>query len=177
MAATRRAGWEKWLLILGRIVLGLIFLYAAYGKLMPVDSAPFTLGSLKITSSSLSLSSAMFAMQVDSYQLLPPWAVIFVARTLPWFELGLALLLLAGIGLRWVALVTTGLLAAYFGILARSYSAGLKINCGCFGPGAEPLSGRRLVIEAVFLALGLGVTIGAFLQARSRRRRRAGAAG
>lgn len=173
MASTRRSRLGRWLLILGRVALGLIFLFAAYGKLRPVDSAPFTLASLEITGSSLSLSTMTFAMQVDSYQLLPPWAVLFVSHTLPWFELGLAILLLAGIALRWAALLTTGLLAAYFGILTHSYMAGLEINCGCFGPGAEPLNGRRLLIEAAFLALGIGVTIGAFLQARARREARA----
>jgi uncharacterized membrane protein YphA (DoxX/SURF4 family) len=175
MAPASRSRVGKWLLILGRVTLGLIFLFAAYGKLRPVDSAPFTLASLKINNSSLTLSEMTFAMQVDSYQLLPPWAVLFVAHTLPWLELSLAVLLLAGIGLRWVGLVTTGLVAVFFGVIVHSYFAGLKINCGCFGPGAEPLGGLTILRDGLFLTLAVSVTIGAFLQARAKRAVRAAA--
>ena len=38
----------------------------------------------------------LFAMTVDAYGMLPQWAVILVARTLPWAELLLGLLLIAG---------------------------------------------------------------------------------
>jgi uncharacterized membrane protein YphA (DoxX/SURF4 family) len=176
MAPASRARLGKLLLVLGRLTLAGIFLFAAYGKLRPVDSAPFTAASLKITSSSLSVSMMLFAMQVDSYQILPPWAVMAVSHTLPWFELGIGLLLLGGIGLRWVSVLTTLLVAGFFGVIVRSYFAGMKINCGCFGPGAEPLSGLTILRDGLFLALALGVTAGAFLQARAKREARAIAA-
>jgi hypothetical protein len=53
-----------------RVVLGVIFVYAAWVKLRE----PW----------------ALFAMSIDSYQVLPLWAVEQVARVLPWFELLLA---------------------------------------------------------------------------------------
>ena len=53
-----------------RVVLGVIFVYAAWVKLRE----PW----------------ALFAMSIDSYQVLPVWAVELVARVLPWFELLLA---------------------------------------------------------------------------------------
>jgi len=109
----------------------------------------------------------LFATQVDSYQLLPSWAVLFVARSLPWFELTLGILLLVGFGLRWVSLVTTLFVAALFGVILRTYFAGLQINCGCFGPGAEPLNGWTILRDGLFLALAAAVTTGAFLQARA----------
>lgn len=169
MNTGRRAWLGKWLLIVGRIALGLIFLFAAYGKLRPIGTAPFSAASFKISSSSLSLSMMTFAMEVDSYQILPTWGVMAVSHTLPWLELGLGLLLLAGIGLRWASLVTTGLVALFLGVIVHSYIAGLEINCGCFGPGAEPLNGLTVLRDSLFLALAAGVTIGAFLQARSKR--------
>ena len=49
-----------------RIVLGAIFVYAAWTKLKD----PW----------------ALFAMAIDSYQVLPLRAVEWVARTLPWLE-------------------------------------------------------------------------------------------
>ncbi|HVB98103.1 MAG TPA: MauE/DoxX family redox-associated membrane protein, partial [Candidatus Dormibacteraeota bacterium] len=66
-------------------------------------------------------------------------------------------------------------IAAFFGIIVRTYFAGLQINCGCFGPGAEPLTGWTILRDGLFLALAAGVTIAAFL--RARRPGRAGARG
>ena len=169
MTPAPRARLGKLLLLIGRLALAGIFLFAAYGKLRPVDAAPFSLTSLRITSSSLSVSMMLFAMQVDSYQILPAWAVMVVSHGLPWLELGVGLWLLLGIGLRWSSLLTTALVAGFFGVIVRSYFAGMKINCGCFGPGAEPLSGWTILRDGLFLALALAVTIGAFLQDRAKR--------
>lgn len=176
MTTVGRSRLGKWLLIAGRVALGLIFLYAAYGKLRPIDTTPFTAASFKISSSSLSLSMMTFAMQVDSYQILPTWGVMAVSHVLPWVELSLGLLLLAGIGLRWVSLATTGLVAVFLGVIVHSYIAGLQINCGCFGPGAEPLTGLTVLRDSLFFVLAAGVTTGAFLQTRAKRQMRAASA-
>lgn len=176
MKPSPRPRLGRLLLLVGRLALAGIFLYAAYGKLRPVDAAPFSLASLKITSSSLSVSMMLFAMQVDSYQILPAWGVMAVSHGLPWLELGVGLWLLVGVGLRWSSLLSTVLVAGFFGVIVRSYFAGMKINCGCFGPGAEPLSGWTILRDGLFLALALGVTIGAFLDARAKRESQAIAA-
>lgn len=109
----------------------------------------------------------MFAMEVDSYQLLPARGVNFVAHTLPPFELFLGIWLLSGIALRYSALITALLLAAFFGILIHAYAMGQEISCGCFGPG-EQIGPKRLLIEGGFFALALAVTFGAFLVHRHR---------
>src|SRR5271168_287533 len=116
------------LLILGRVTLAAIFLFAAYAKLKPQASLPWSGASIKT-------SLSLFAMQVDSYQLLPPQLVSPVAHLLPPFELFLGLWLLSGVFLPHSALVTTLLIAAFFATQVRTYRAGLEINCGCFGPG------------------------------------------
>lgn len=130
------------LLLLGRVALGTLLLYSAYAKL----KYPW------IT----------FAATLYGYQLLSDNAVIFVARTLPWFELALGILLIVGIGLRWVAAAATALLAVFFAILVRSFAKGMQIECGCFGPGGDPLSWKTLTRDGLFLAGSLAVTIGAF---------------
>src|SRR5579863_8437491 len=61
------------LLILGGIVVGSIFLAAAYGKLKPFPGFPWGWASLKI-------SVTYFAMQVGSYEILSPEASNFVAH-------------------------------------------------------------------------------------------------
>ena len=83
-----------------RLLLAAVFLYAAYTKLRQ----PWLL----------------FAMSIDSYQLLPQWAVLFVARTLPWMELVLGLVLASGYVLPYAALATSAQLLVFFSIMARA---------------------------------------------------------
>lgn len=172
------SGASRWtrgrlLLLLGRLGLAVIFLAAAYGKLRPQNAVPWTLRSLEVTPASLGLSMTFFAMQVDSYQMLPPWAVRPFAHTLPWVECALGILLLAGLALRPVALASTLLLALFWAVVIRSYAMHLAINCGCFGPN-EKLTGWTIARDGSFVALGLAVTVGAFLI--HRRSRLAGSA-
>lgn len=141
------------LLLLGRIALGAIFVYAAWTKMHPP----------------VAISLSLFALQVDSYRMLPPWAVNTVAHTLPFLELALGALLIIGWPLRIVSSVTSLLLLAFFGTMVRSYALGLEINCGCFGPN-EKLGAATLLRDGALLALALGVTIGAFWTARAGRR-------
>src|ERR1700744_5053196 len=92
------------LLIIGRLILAGIFLFAGYAKLQPQASMHWSPASVKT-------SLAMFAMQVDSYQMLSPAGVSFVAHALPPFEMFLGLWLLSGIALPFSSVVITLLLA------------------------------------------------------------------
>lgn len=148
------------LLLLGRVALALIFIYAAYAKTKPEANMRWSLGSVRI-------SLSMFAMEVDSYQILPTWGVSLVAHVLPPFELLLGIWLLSGMALRYSSLITTLLLTGFFAVLLHAYATGQEISCGCFGPG-EQIGPERLLIESGFLALALAVTIGAFLERRHR---------
>lgn len=160
MSSDSKSKTGQVLLLIGRIALAVIFIVAAYAKLKPQAPVPWTMGSMRV-------SLSMFAMQVDSYQLLPPWLVSPAAHILPPFELFVGLWLLSGVGLRYSALVTSLLLGVFFGVMVRSYFLGLEINCGCFGPG-ERLGPMTLLRDGSLLALALAVTIGAFLVHRSR---------
>jgi uncharacterized membrane protein YphA (DoxX/SURF4 family) len=91
-----------------RIVLGGIFVYAAWMKLQE----PW----------------ALFAMAIDSYQVLPSWAVELAARALPWFELLLGVWLLAGIWRRVSTVAATLLLAVFFGLMVRAIVKGMQID-------------------------------------------------
>jgi uncharacterized membrane protein YphA (DoxX/SURF4 family) len=136
-----------------RIVLGAIFVYAAWTKLR----VPWEL----------------FAMSIDSYQVLPLKLVELVARTLPWFELAVGLLLIAGYWLRSAATAITLLLAVFFSLMVRAYATGMEINCGCFGTG-DPISWKTLLRDGSMLAAALALTVLAFLR---RKRQREPAAG
>jgi uncharacterized membrane protein YphA (DoxX/SURF4 family) len=143
------------LLHIGRLALAVVFVVAAYAKLKPQIPVPWSIDSIKI-------SLSMFAMQVDSYQLLPPSQVIRVAHFLPLFELFLGLWLLSGVALRLSSLVTTFTLAGLLALQVRTYALGLSINCGCFGPG-EQLGPKTVLHDSGFVAVSFAVTVGAFL--------------
>ena len=160
MSSPTRSKIGTTLLIMGRIALAVIFLAAAYTKLKPQAPVPWSMGSMRV-------SLSMFAMQVDSYQLLSPQAVSAAAHCLPFIELGLGLWLLSGLWLRYSSLFTTLLLGGFFALMVRTYSAGLEINCGCFGPG-EKLGVKSLLRDGSLFALSLAVTVCAFWSRRKR---------
>jgi uncharacterized membrane protein YphA (DoxX/SURF4 family) len=157
----KRARVGRILLIVGRVVLAGIFLLAAYAKMRPQPGMPWTVGSVRI-------SLSMFAMGVDSYEMLPPWAVSPLAHLLPPFELLLGLWILSGIALRYSALVATLLVTGFVYAMTRAYMLHLGINCGCFGPG-EQVGPKTLVRDGLMIPLALAVTIGAFFVNRKPR--------
>jgi uncharacterized membrane protein YphA (DoxX/SURF4 family) len=128
----------KWVVWTLRILLAAVFLFAAYSKLKQ--------------------SYLIFALSIDSYQLLPEWAVLFVARTLPPFELALGLGLLIGWKLRYFAAASAGLLLFFFAILIYSYGRGLTIDCGCFGVG-EALSPKTLARDGALVLSAIALWI------------------
>jgi hypothetical protein len=93
-----------------RLLLGAVFVYAAYTKLRQ--------------------SWLLFALSIDSYQLLPEWAVYAVAR----------------------------ILGLFFSVMVVSYFRGAGIDCGCFGVG-EPLSAKTLARDGVLLAAALALVV------------------
>lgn len=165
MNANSRWAAGRVFLLLARLALAVTFILAAYGKLRPQTAIPYTLSSLKITPASLGISMTFFSMQVDSYQILPAWAVAPFAHTLPWLELAVGILLLTGFALRYVAIVATLLLTVFYAAVIRSYALHLAINCGCFGPN-EKLTAWTLVRDGLFFALGVTLAIGTFLMHR-----------
>jgi hypothetical protein len=146
MSSERRGRLGRILLLVGRFALAAIFLVAAYAKMKPQAGMPWSTASVRV-------SLAMFAMGVDSYQMLPPWAVSPVAHALPIFELVLGL----------SSLVSTLAVSGFIFVLVSAYRRGLTISCGCFGPG-EQIGPKTLIRDGLlFLPLALAVTIGAFL--------------
>jgi uncharacterized membrane protein YphA (DoxX/SURF4 family) len=148
--APRTAAWPRTLLVIGRVALGLIFIVAAYTKLH--FAGEWHLRDYQF----------FFAMAIDSYKMLPISAVQWMAQILPWFELALGALLIAGVAVRWIGLVTSGLLLVFIGAMTRAKMLGLEINCGCFGNN-EKLGTATLIRDSSLLILALAVTIGAFL--------------
>ena len=79
---------------------------------------------------------------VHAYDILPYAASKVVGATLPFVEIAVGLLLLAGFATRLAAAVSAGLLAVFVGGIASAWARGLRIDCGCFGGGGELAAGQ-----------------------------------
>jgi hypothetical protein len=148
--SSRTAAWPRILLAVGRIALGAVFLVAAYAKLH--FNGGWHFGDYQF----------FFAMAIDSYNMLPIWAVEFMARFLPILEAIIGIWLISGVGLQWVGLITSALLLVFIGAMTRALILHIQIKCGCFG-NDEPLTIWTLLRDSTMLVLALAVTAGAFL--------------
>lgn len=111
-----------------------------------------------------------FELAIESYQILPVWGVIAVARTLPWLEVALGLLLLRGWKLHWFASASAALLGFFLATMAITYSRGVEATCGCFGLG-EPVSPRTLLRDTLFFLPAIYLTIAAWKRRVGKRMR------
>jgi len=142
---------KRGLVIAGRLIVAGIFLYAGYAKVRQ----PWI----------------QFAVSVAEFKAVPDSWIQPIARTLPWCEIALGIALLSGVLARWFALIATLLLGLFLGVGIRAYAMGLTVDCGCFGAGASGgIDAKWFVEHGAMVALGLAVTIGAFLLARTRDR-------
>jgi uncharacterized membrane protein YphA (DoxX/SURF4 family) len=135
----------KIFMLVSRLLLGAIFVYAAYVKLRE----PWQL----------------FAMNINSYNALPLSMAEFAARAIPWLEMALGLALISGIWLRVSGTIASIVLLTFVGLMARAYAKGMHIDCGCFGPG-EQISWKTLLRDGSMAADALAMTCLAFLQRR-----------
>jgi uncharacterized membrane protein YphA (DoxX/SURF4 family) len=110
-----------WLGLLARLVLGALWLAAGGGKV----------GDL-----------AASVRAVHAYEILPYQASKVVGVALPFVEVALALLLLAGFAVRVAAAVSAGLLAVFVAGIGSVWARGLSIDCGCFGGGGQLAAGE-----------------------------------
>ncbi len=133
-------------MLAARLVLGAIFVYAAYVKLRD----PWQL----------------FAMGIDSYGVLPLRMVETAAHVIPWLEMAVGVMLLSGVWLRLSGTLVSLMLLTFFALMVRAYAKGMQINCGCFGPG-EVISWKTLLRDGSMAAAAIAMTALAF-------RRRAG---
>jgi uncharacterized membrane protein YphA (DoxX/SURF4 family) len=118
---TRTATVLPWLTTAVRLALGGVLLVA---------------GSLK----AIDLASSVAAVQ--AYALLPHGLEQLVGRTLPFVEIALGLLLVAGVATRLVALLTGLLLLVFVTAVLTAAARGLSIDCGCFGGGGLVAPGQ-----------------------------------
>ena len=115
-----------------RIVLGLIFLFACYDKI---------------------LHPGEFAEVVYNYRLLPDSLVNVAATLLPWVELALGLCLMFNVWIPGAVVLGNLLLLAFFSALVFNLARGLDVSCGCFStaPGEEAIGYFTVIRDMSFL--------------------------
>lgn len=150
----QRRYFMRALLLVGGIVVGSIFVTAAYGKLKPLPGFPWTWPSIKT-------SIALFAIQVESYQVVSAGTSNTIAHILPFAELFLGLWLISGILRRYSSLIACLAFCGFMIAIYSAYQRGLKIDCGCgvgppqeAGPGALLRDGLRFLLPALIVCFG-----------------------
>ena len=121
---------NKYLLLLFRIIVGFVFIYA---------------GILKIS------DPAGFSDAINNYDLLPLSFVNFFAITLPWIELVAGLFLLFGISVKESSFIISVMLVVFILAIIISLGRGLNIDCGCFGTNSGTKVGIIKLVENIIL--------------------------
>ncbi len=123
---------NQYLLFLLRIILGSVFIYSGFIKIIDVQG---------------------FSNSILNYKLLPEFFINFFAIILPWIELTSGLLLLLGISVKENAFIINFLLSVFLIAIIINLIRGLDINCGCFGTQNGTKIGFTKLLENVFLLL------------------------
>lgn len=106
-------------------------------------------GALKV----IDLPSSVAA--VAAYELVPGWAERLIGWVLPFLELGLGLLLVAGLFTRTVAVIAGLLVAVFLLAVFAAAARRLSIDCGCFGGGGQVAPGQTAYAWEIVRDLGL----------------------
>jgi rhodanese-related sulfurtransferase len=123
---------SPYLAIVGRIILGFIFISFALSKIM---------------------RPAVFALNVVDYGMMPSWGVNLWALVLPWAELVVGLFLILGIRTRAAATLIAGMNIIFIVGLVDAIFHHLPINCGCVGEVGEPVNWWKVTKNAGMLVM------------------------
>jgi putative oxidoreductase len=107
---------SRWISLLVRVALGLVFVYSSWAKIADPPG---------------------FAEMVWNYRILPGFLVNPVAIVLPWLELLAGLALISRFLRKGAALLIGLMLAVFMVALSTDLARGIAIECGCFPTAAE----------------------------------------
>lgn len=128
---------NKYLLLIFRLFLGFIFIFAAVTKIADPEA---------------------FSQSIYNYKLLPLSLVNIFAILFPWIEIVAGILLIFGVSVKENSAIISGLLLIFIIAITISLFRGLDIDCGCFGT----VDGAKVGILKILENIGL-LLIGIFL--------------
>lgn len=97
------------------------------------------------------------AAAMRAYELLPHSLASFFGHILPWFEVGLGLLLILGVATRISGLVGALLMLLFIGAISSAWARGLTIDCGCFGGGGQVAAEDTKYLQEILRDFALAV--------------------
>ena len=127
------------LILLFRIFLGIIFIYASIDKI---------------------IDPLKFSDAIDNYHITPIQLNNLAALIIPWIELVVGVFLVLGIYVRGSSLIVISLLIWFIFILSQALVRGINVNCGCFNL-AEQVNDvnlradmiKRIIEDVVFILM------------------------
>jgi uncharacterized membrane protein YphA (DoxX/SURF4 family) len=125
---------------ISRLLLGVVFLYACWDKI---------------------LNPAGFAEIIRNYQILPSPLVVPSALLLPWVELVCGISLIVHRWTQGAALVVTLLMLIFMAALGYNMYRGVDVSCGCFtldGKGTASMW-SYMIRDTLLLVLAIGVMV------------------
>jgi uncharacterized membrane protein YphA (DoxX/SURF4 family) len=128
--------YGQWFGLLARIVLGGVLLAAGWLKIF---------------------TPAKSQMAVRAYELLPVSIANLMGLVLPWVELGLGMLLVLGIAVRFSAILGGALMLLFIAAISQAWARGLSIDCGCFGGGGTVEPGKTKYLSEILRDTGLAL--------------------
>lgn len=131
-----------YLSLIARVVLGGIFLFAGVAKAMEIQG---------------------FAAEIGAYQMLPRALWLPLAAILPFVEIIVGIYLIIGLKLKWVSIVTGGMIVMFLIGIISAMMRHLNIDCGCFGNASlagigalkETVSGWKVAQDVFWLAMAV----------------------
>ena len=141
------------------MILNLIdkFAWGKYGKWFGLLSR-LTLGGVLFAAGWLKVfTPAKSQMAVRAYEVLPISVANFFGIALPWFEVGLGILLILGIAVRLSALLGGALMVLFIAAISQAWARGLSIDCGCFGGGGTVEPGQTKYLSEILRDSGLAL--------------------
>ncbi len=132
-------------LLISRLILGGLFVYAAWDKIVHPDQ---------------------FAQIVLNYKLMPDMGINLLAIFLPWLEMVAGLLLILGIFPKESAAILAGLLLVFILAIGINLARGLDFDCGCFSTSTDQKSASYLLMLRDILLLLPAVHIMLFSRTR-----------
>jgi uncharacterized membrane protein YphA (DoxX/SURF4 family) len=136
MIANLSNKYGKWFGLLARLTLGGVLLAAGWLKVF---------------------TPAKSQMAVRAYEILPNAVANFFGIALPWFELGLGILLILGIAVRLSAALGGALMLLFIAAISQAWARGLSIDCGCFGGGGTVAPGQTKYVSEILRDTGLAL--------------------
>jgi len=128
-----------------------------YGKWFGLF-ARLTLGGVLVAAGWLKvIAPAKSQMAVRAYEVLPISVANFFGIALPWFEVGLGVLLILGIAVRLSAALGGALMVLFIAAISQAWARGLSIDCGCFGGGGTVAPGQTKYLSEIFRDTGLAL--------------------